>query len=95
MLIYLRSLLFYAGYFVATVLTSITCMIIFWFIPLKKWFIVYSLWCRFVLLWDPQKNERKKKKKRTKKNKRKIKEKIGKERAKMRIKERGERVFDV
>lgn len=51
MLIYLRSLLFYTGYFIATVLTSITCMIIFWFIPLKKRFIVYSLWCRFVLLW--------------------------------------------
>jgi len=51
MLNYLRSLLFYAGYFIATVLTSITCMIMFWFIPLKKRFIVYSLWCRFVLLW--------------------------------------------
>jgi 1-acyl-sn-glycerol-3-phosphate acyltransferase len=51
MLNYLRSLVFYAGYFIATVLTSITCMIIFWFIPLKKRFIVYSLWCRFVLFW--------------------------------------------
>jgi len=51
MLNYVRSLLFYAGYFIATVLTAIICMIIFWFIPLKKRFVVYSLWCRFVLFW--------------------------------------------
>jgi len=51
MVTYLRSLVFYAGYFLATVITSILCMIIFWFIPLKKRFIVYSLWCRFVLFW--------------------------------------------
>lgn len=51
MLNYLRSVLFYVGYFVATVLTAILCMIIFWFIPLKKRFVVYSLWCRFVLFW--------------------------------------------
>ncbi len=51
MLNYLRSVLFYAGYFVATVLTAIICMIIFWFIPLKKRFVVYSLWCQFVLFW--------------------------------------------
>jgi 1-acyl-sn-glycerol-3-phosphate acyltransferase len=51
MLNYFRSVLFYAGYFVATVLTAIICMIIFWFIPLKKRFVVYSLWCRFVLFW--------------------------------------------
>ncbi len=51
MLNYLRSVLFYAGYFVATVVTAIICMIIFWFIPLKKRFVVYSLWCRFVLFW--------------------------------------------
>jgi 1-acyl-sn-glycerol-3-phosphate acyltransferase len=51
MLNYLRSVLFYAGYFIATVLTAIICMIIFWFIPLKKRFVVYSLWCRFVLFW--------------------------------------------
>jgi 1-acyl-sn-glycerol-3-phosphate acyltransferase len=51
MLNYLRSVLFYVGYFVATMLTAILCMIIFWFIPLKKRFVVYSLWCRFVLFW--------------------------------------------
>lgn len=51
MLNYIRSVIFYAGYFAATVFISILCMIIFWFIPLKKRFIVYSLWCRFVLFW--------------------------------------------
>lgn len=50
-LILLRSLLFYAGYFVATVIISIICMTVFWFIPLKRRFFIYSLWCRFVLFW--------------------------------------------
>lgn len=50
-LIFIRSLLFYAGYFTATIITSITCMLVFWFIPLKRRFFIYSLWCRFVLFW--------------------------------------------
>jgi len=47
----LRSFVFYVGYFIATVITSIVCMMIFWVLPLKKRFFVYSLWCRFVLFW--------------------------------------------
>ncbi len=47
----LRSLVFYAGYFVATILISLICMTVFWFIPLKRRFFLYSLWCQFVLFW--------------------------------------------
>ncbi len=50
-LTFLRSLLFYAGYFVATVVISLICILVFWFIPLKRRFFIYALWCRFVLLW--------------------------------------------
>lgn len=46
-----RSLLFYVGYFFATIFISIVCMTVFWFIPLKRRFFIYSLWCRFVLFW--------------------------------------------
>lgn len=46
-----RSLFFYLGYFFATVLISVICMTVFWFIPLKRRFFLYSLWCQFVLFW--------------------------------------------
>jgi len=50
-LILLRSLIFYAGYYIATIIISIVCMTMFWFVPLKRRFFIYSLWCRFVLFW--------------------------------------------
>lgn len=46
-----RSLVFYAGYFIATIIIALLIMTIFWFIPLKRRFFLYSLWCRFVLFW--------------------------------------------
>jgi len=50
-LLFTRSLLFYIGYFFATMLISILCMVMFWLLPLEKRFALYSLWCRFVLFW--------------------------------------------
>lgn len=50
-LLFLRSLLFYIGYFFATMTISILCMVVFWLLPLEKRFALYSLWCRFVLFW--------------------------------------------
>lgn len=47
----IRSLLFYAGYFIATIVISVICLIVFWFIPLKKRFFIYAAWCRFVQWW--------------------------------------------
>jgi 1-acyl-sn-glycerol-3-phosphate acyltransferase len=47
----LRSLAFYAGYSVATILISLICITVFWFIPLRRRFFIYSLWCKFVLFW--------------------------------------------
>lgn len=47
----LRSLLFYAGYFVATVTISVICILVFGFIPLKRRFFIYAAWCRFVQWW--------------------------------------------
>lgn len=47
----LRSLVFYAGYSIATILISLICITVFWFIPLKRRFFIYSLWCKFVLFW--------------------------------------------
>ena len=47
----LRSLLFYAGYFVATITISVICILVFGFIPLKRRFFIYAAWCRFVQWW--------------------------------------------
>lgn len=47
----IRSLVFYVGYFAATVIISLICIIVFWLIPLHRRFFIYSLWCRFVLFW--------------------------------------------
>jgi 1-acyl-sn-glycerol-3-phosphate acyltransferase len=47
----LRSTVFYGGYTVATVLTSLFLLSLFWLIPLNKRFGIYALWCRFVLFW--------------------------------------------
>jgi len=50
-ILFSRSLLFYIGYFFATMLISVLCMLMFWLLPLEKRFALYSLWCRFVLYW--------------------------------------------
>jgi len=47
----LRSTVFYSGYAVATILTSLFLLGLFWLIPLRKRFVVYATWCRFVLFW--------------------------------------------
>lgn len=48
---YLRSSLFYFGYAIATVIISLVCVLLFWLLPLRRRFFVYSLWCQFVLFW--------------------------------------------
>jgi 1-acyl-sn-glycerol-3-phosphate acyltransferase len=47
----LRSAVFYSGYALATVLTSLFLLALFWLIPLRKRFVIYATWCRFVLFW--------------------------------------------
>jgi len=47
----LRSAVFYIGYAIATVLTSLFLLGLFWLIPLRKRFVIYATWCRFVLFW--------------------------------------------
>jgi 1-acyl-sn-glycerol-3-phosphate acyltransferase len=49
--LFLRTLLFYAGYALATVLISLICLLILWVVPVRKRFGVYAFWCRFVLWW--------------------------------------------
>ena len=46
-----RSLIFYIGYFAATLLTSLLSMTVFFLLPWRKRFTLYSTWCRFVLVW--------------------------------------------
>ena len=46
-----RSLIFYIGYFAATLLTSLLSMTVFFLLPWRKRFTLYSTWCRFVLIW--------------------------------------------
>jgi 1-acyl-sn-glycerol-3-phosphate acyltransferase len=46
-----RSILFYAGYFSATIVTSLLSMTIFFLLPWRKRFSLYSTWCRLVLCW--------------------------------------------
>lgn len=48
---FIRSALFYIGYSIATMITSLVCLLIFWLLPLRRRFFVYSLWCQFVLFW--------------------------------------------
>lgn len=50
-LLVVRSLIFYAGYFLATILTSVLSMTVFFVLPWKKRFSLYSTWCQFVLFW--------------------------------------------
>ncbi len=49
--LFVRTFIFYAGYAISTVFIALLCVLLFWLIPFKKRFIVYSLWCRFVLFW--------------------------------------------
>lgn len=48
---FIRSILFYIGYFIATVIISLLIISSFWFIPLKRRYFLYAGWCRFVLWW--------------------------------------------
>lgn len=50
-LLLVRSLIFYVGYFLATILTSLLSMTVFFLLPWKKRFSLYSTWCQFVLFW--------------------------------------------
>ncbi len=50
-LLFCRSILFYAGYFLATLVTSLLSMTVFFLLPWRKRFALYSTWCRFVLFW--------------------------------------------
>ncbi|MDT8428022.1 MAG: lysophospholipid acyltransferase family protein [Pseudomonadales bacterium] len=51
LILQIRSLLFYAGYGVATILISLWCLLTSWMLPVRKRFQPYALWCRFVLFW--------------------------------------------
>ncbi len=50
-LLLVRSLIFYAGYFIATILTSLLSLTIFFLLPWRMRFSLYSTWCQFVLFW--------------------------------------------
>src|SRR5690606_2680745 len=47
----LRSLLFYLGYSLATVIISIVLLSTIWLIPQRHRFFAFSLWGRFVIFW--------------------------------------------
>lgn len=46
-----RSLLFYFGYVLATLLVSLICFLVVWFIPKNKRYIFAVVWCKFILMW--------------------------------------------
>lgn len=49
--LFIRSILFYFGYFVATVIISTLGTTLFVLLPQRMRFTLYRAWCRFVLLW--------------------------------------------
>ncbi len=51
MLIFLRSLLFYFGYFLTLVVHATLCVIVGWALPVKARFRFVTLWNGFVIWW--------------------------------------------
>src|SRR3989338_4780046 len=49
--LFVRSILFYFGYFVATVIISTLGLTLFVLLPQRMRFTLYRAWCRFVLIW--------------------------------------------
>lgn len=49
--LFTRTVIFYVGYAIATMIIALLCILLFWLLPFRKRFVVYSLWCRFVLFW--------------------------------------------
>lgn len=49
--LFTRTSIFYAGYAISTMLVALICILLFWLLPLRKRFFIYSLWCQFVLFW--------------------------------------------
>jgi len=49
--LFLRSLLFYLGYYLGTIFISLVCFVVVWFIPKPKRYLFNLGWCRFILLW--------------------------------------------
>jgi 1-acyl-sn-glycerol-3-phosphate acyltransferase len=47
----IRSLIFFLGYFLGTIIISTVCFGVVWFIPKAKRHVFYAGWCRFVLRW--------------------------------------------
>jgi 1-acyl-sn-glycerol-3-phosphate acyltransferase len=47
----LRSLLFYLGYYLGTIIISLVCFLVVWFIPKPKRYLFNVGWCHFILTW--------------------------------------------
>jgi 1-acyl-sn-glycerol-3-phosphate acyltransferase len=50
-ILFLRSFLFYLGYYLGTILISLVCFLVVWFIPKPKRYLYNVGWCRFILAW--------------------------------------------
>ncbi|MBL4819822.1 MAG: 1-acyl-sn-glycerol-3-phosphate acyltransferase [Gammaproteobacteria bacterium] len=51
LILFLRAVLFYLGYYLGTIVITLVCFIVIWFIPDSKRYLFYSVWCRFILSW--------------------------------------------
>ena len=50
-ILFLRTLLFYFGYVLLTIVISTMCFITVWFIPSSKRYLFTAAWCKFILVW--------------------------------------------
>ena len=51
LILYLRSALFYLGYYLSTLVIAPVCIVGAWLVPRERAYVFYYAWCRFVLLW--------------------------------------------
>lgn len=49
--LFLRSLIFYIGYVLVTLVLAILCLVFYWFLPDSKSHLFNKLWCSLVLSW--------------------------------------------
>ena len=48
---FLRSVLFYVGYVLITLLLSLWCLVAIWFLPAPRRHVINLVWCRIILAW--------------------------------------------
>ncbi|MFM1895672.1 MAG: hypothetical protein RLZZ385_746 [Pseudomonadota bacterium] len=49
--LYLRSAMFYLGYYLSTLVISPVCILGAWIVPRSRRYVFYNAWCQFIMFW--------------------------------------------